>query len=97
MGTSAVPAALPVPPQVMNVPSVLVELQDQRQRWHSGQAAQVVNLSLLPLSPQDIGFLDHQLGTGRVLMLSRGYGNCRITNCCVPHTWRVVYYNPWTP
>ena len=53
----------------------------------------MVNLSLLPLSPQDIGFLDHQLGTGRVLMLSRGYGNCRITNCRVPHTWRVVYYN----
>jgi hydrogenase-1 operon protein HyaF len=28
-----------------------------------------------------------------VLILSRGYGNCRITNCCVPNTWRVVYYN----
>lgn len=32
-------------------------------------------------------------GTGRLLVLSRGHGNCRITNCCVPHTWRVVYYN----
>ncbi len=87
------PAVMAVPAHMVNVPSVLVELQDQRQRWQSGQAAQVVNLSLLPLSPQDIGFMDHQLGTGRVLVLSRGYGNCRITNCCVPHTWRVVYYN----
>ncbi|WP_374701964.1 hydrogenase expression/formation C-terminal domain-containing protein, partial [Ideonella sp. B508-1] len=43
-------------------------------------------------APEDIGFLDHVLGTGRVLILSRGYGNCRITNCQVPHTWRVVYY-----
>ena len=92
-GRAAAPVKLNVPAQMVNVPSVLVELEDQRQRWQSGQTAQVVNLSLLPLSPQDIGFLDHQLGTGRVLMLSRGYGNCRITNCRVPHTWRVVYYN----
>jgi len=84
---------LPMPPDVMNAPSVLVELQDQRQTWQPGHMPHVVNLSLLPLTPMDIAYLDHQLGTGRVLILSRGYGNCRITNCCVPHTWRVVYYN----
>jgi hydrogenase-1 operon protein HyaF len=77
----------------MNVPSVLVELEDQRRSWRSGDLAHVVNLTLLPLTPQDIGYLDHRLGTGHVLILSRGYGNCRITNCCVPNTWRVVYYN----
>jgi hydrogenase-1 operon protein HyaF len=52
-----------------------------------------VNLTLLPMSNEDIGFMDHHLGTGRVLILSRGYGNCRITNTRVPNTWRVVYYN----
>ncbi len=87
------PAELSVPPQVMNAPSVLVELEDKRHTWQPGQMAHVVNLSLLPLTPMDIAYLDHQLGTGRVLILSRGYGNCRITNCCVPSTWRVVYYN----
>lgn len=92
-GRAAAPVKLNAPAQIINVPSVRVELDDRRQRWQSGLTAQVVNLSLLPLSPQDIGFLDHQFGTGRVLMLSRGYGNCRITNCRVPHTWRVVYYN----
>lgn len=92
-GASAVPAALPVPPQVVNVPSVLVELEDQRRVWRAGDVAHVVNLTLLPLTPEDIGYLDYRLGTGRVLILSRGYGNCRITNCCVPNTWRVVYYN----
>jgi len=86
-------ADMPVPPDVMNAPSVLVELEDQRRTWQPGQIAHVVNLSLLPLTPMDIAYLDHRLGTGRVLILSRGYGNCRITNCCVPHTWRVVYYN----
>jgi hydrogenase-1 operon protein HyaF len=91
-GTQAyAPHALPA--DIMNVPSVLVELEDQRTRWQAGQLAHVVNLSLLPLNPNDIAHLDHQLGTGRVLILSRGYGNCRITNCNVPNTWRVVYYN----
>ncbi len=92
-GACAMPEAPPLPPQVMNVPSVLVELEDQRRIWQTGKPAHVVNLSLLPLTPEDIGYLDYRLGTGRVLMLSRGYGNCRITNCCVPKTWRVVYYN----
>jgi hydrogenase-1 operon protein HyaF len=83
----------PLPADILNVPSVLVELADQRATWQPGELAHVVNLSLLPLTPNDIAHMDHQLGTGRVLILSRGYGNCRITNCRVPNTWRVVYYN----
>lgn len=92
-GSMGAPAAVPAPPQIMNAPSVLVELEDQRRSWRAGQRAHVVNLSLLPLTSDGIGYLDLRLGTGRVLMLSRGYGNCRITNCRVPNTWRVVYYN----
>lgn len=92
-GASGAPAPLPVPPGVMNAPAVITELQDQRSSWTPEQPPHVVNLSLLPLTPDDIGFLDHHLGTGRVLILSRGYGNCRITDTRVPHTWRVVYYN----
>ena len=53
----------------------------------------MVNLTLLPVTPEDIAYLDHQLGTGRVLLLTRGYGNCPITNTRHPHCWRVVYYN----
>jgi hydrogenase-1 operon protein HyaF len=98
---SAAPLTPPSPPEgVMNAQPVLVELADQRARRDALPAsdqqsapAHVVNLSLLPMSPQDIAWLDHVLGTGRVLVLSRGYGNCRITNALVPHTWRVVYYN----
>ncbi|OYU77969.1 MAG: hydrogenase expression/formation protein [Burkholderiales bacterium PBB5] len=91
------PDLLSAPPGIMNAQPVLTELEDHRQRYSLGGSAatqaQVVNLTLLPLTPEDIGFMDHVLGTGRVLILSRGYGNCRITNCQVPHTWRVVYYN----
>lgn len=82
-----------LPPNVQNAPALLAEIEDQWRLWHPGQAAHVVNLTLLPMSVEDIGFLDHHLGTGRVLILSRGYGNCRITNTLRPHTWRVVYYN----
>lgn len=90
---SARPPAPPLPPTVMNAPALLVELEDHRQQWRPGQGVQIVNLTLLPMSPDDIAYLDHVLGTGRVLILSRGYGNCRITNARVPNTWRVVYYN----
>jgi hydrogenase-1 operon protein HyaF len=89
-GPGDVPA---LPPGLVNVPSLLEELANHRQHWRPGQPAEVMNLSLLPLSAADIGALDSQLGTGRVLILSRGYGNCRITNTCRSHTWRVVYYN----
>lgn len=82
-----------LPPQVQNAPLLVEEIRDQIARWQPGQLPHVVNLTLLPVSPEDIAFLDHQLGTGRVLMLSRGYGNCRITNTRQPHCWRVVYYN----
>ncbi|HSI49684.1 MAG TPA: hydrogenase expression/formation protein [Ideonella sp.] len=82
-----------LPPNVQNAPALLAEIQDHWRLWRQGQPAHVVNLTLLPMSVEDIGFLDHHLGTGRVLILSRGYGNCRITNTHRPNTWRVVYYN----
>ena len=82
------------PPEgVLNANHVLAELAQHRAAWRPGQPSEVVNLTLLPMSPADIAWMDHVLGTGRVCILSRGYGNCRITSTRVPHTWRVVYYN----
>lgn len=83
----------PLPPNVQNAPMLVEEVRDQIARWRPGQAPHVINLTLLPVTPEDIAFLDHQLGTGRVLLLSRGYGNCRISNTRLPNCWRVVYYN----
>ena len=83
----------PLPPNVQNAPAMLADIEDQWQQRQAGQPAHVVNLTLLPVTPEDIGYLDHQRGTGRVLLLSRGYGNCRISNTRLPHCWRVVYYN----
>ncbi|MFG6448559.1 hydrogenase expression/formation protein [Roseateles sp. BYS180W] len=83
----------PLPPQVQNAPALVEEIRDRAAHWRPGEPAHVVNLTLLPVSPEDIAYLDHQLGTGRVLLLSRGYGSCRISNTTLPHCWRVVYYN----
>ena len=92
-GASGHRPAARLPEGVMNAPTLLQELHDQRQQWRVGQSAHLVNLSLLPLSPADMACLEEQLGTGRVVILSRGYGNCRISITRVPNTWRVVYYN----
>ena len=92
-GASGHRSAARLPEGVMNAPTLLQELHDQRQQWRAGQSAHLVNLSLLPLSPADMACLEEQLGTGRVVILSRGYGNCRISSTRVPNTWRVVYYN----
>jgi len=83
-----------LPPNVQNAPLLVEEIRDQVARWQPGQVSHVVNLTLLPVTPEDIAFLDHHLGTGRVLMLARGYGNCRISNTRLSNCWRVVYYNP---
>ena len=86
-----VPATLP--DGVMNAPSIIAELNEQIGKWKPGMPAHVVNLTLLPLSVEDVAFLEQRLAGGAVLMLSRGYGNCRILSTLVPNCWRVVYYN----
>ncbi|MFD2642807.1 hydrogenase expression/formation protein [Pseudomonas japonica] len=86
-------AVLPLPAGVMNAPAILTELQDRTQHWQPDQPAHVINLTLLPLSEQDVPFLDSRLGEGEVLALARGYGNCRISNTRVANCWRVRYFN----
>jgi hydrogenase-1 operon protein HyaF len=81
------------PDGVMNAPAILTELEDHIHAWRPGIAAHVVNMTLLPLSPSDIAVIDQALGNGPILMLSRGYGNCRISYTEVPLCWRVSYFN----
>jgi hydrogenase-1 operon protein HyaF len=53
----------------------------------------VINLSLLPFSPEDASWLDARLGRGQVTFLSRGYGNCRVTATGIARVWWVQYFN----
>lgn len=83
----------PLPPDTMNAPALLEELRDRAAAWRPGQPSHVLNLTLLPLSAGDSALLETRLGAGRVMILSRGYGNCRIVDTRHPHTWRVTYFN----
>ncbi|MEB0041118.1 MULTISPECIES: hydrogenase expression/formation protein [unclassified Pseudomonas] len=94
---AAQPAAFDIrsalPMGVMNAPAILTEIEDQTQHWQPGSPAHVINLTLLPLSEQDIGFLDVCLPVGPVRALARGYGNCRISSTLIHNCWRVTYFN----
>jgi hydrogenase-1 operon protein HyaF len=82
-----------LPAGVMNAPAIVEELRHHAQRHRPGEPAHVVNLSLLPLSPEDHAALDGVLGEGPVAILSRGFGNCRVTATRVRGVWRVRYFN----
>lgn len=80
-------------PGVANAPSILVELMDKSKSFDPNAPLHVINLSLLPHSEEDLVALDEALGEGAVTILSRGYGNCRITATAQPHVWRVQFFN----
>lgn len=84
-----------LPDDLLNAGPVLVELLDAAKQHaeHACATPHVVNLSLLPFSPEDQRFLAEQLGEGPVTVLSRGYGNCRIASTATPGIWRVQYFN----
>lgn len=80
-------------PGVANAPSILVELLDKSAGFDPKAPIHVVNLTLLPHTEEDLVALDQALGEGAVTVLSRGYGNCRITATALPHVWRVQFFN----
>lgn len=76
---------------VVNAPALLAELQDKSAAFAG--ALHVVNLTLLPHTEGDLDWLEARLGEGSTDILSRGYGNCRVTATATPHVWRVRFYN----
>jgi hydrogenase-1 operon protein HyaF len=81
------------PANLMNAPALLAEIRDVSARCRPGDAAHVINLSLLPVTPEDTDYLDTMLGRGGLSVLSRGFGNCRITATAYPNVWWVQYFN----
>ena len=81
------------PAGLMTAPALVNELFAQSAQYHAGQAAHVINLTLLPVTPEDLQYMADCMGFGTISMLSRGYGNCRITATGLPHTWWVQYFN----
>ena len=85
--------AVEIPPGAMNAPSLLTEIRAGVARYRPGDEAHVINLTLLPLTPEDQSLLDRALPVGSVAILSRGFGNCRVTSTSIRNLWRVQYFN----
>lgn len=83
----------PRTPSVVNAPPLLVELVDKSNAFEPGTEPHAINLTLLPHTEADLEWLDAALGQGSVDILSRGYGNCRITATALAHVWRVQFFN----
>lgn len=82
----------PAEAEAVNARALRHELSEQVAHYTPDQGAHVINLTLLPMMPQDQLDLE-RIGRGPVTMLSRGYGNCRITGTSVRNLWRVQYFN----
>ncbi|MEI4473053.1 hydrogenase expression/formation protein [Frigidibacter sp. MR17.24] len=80
-------------PGLATAPALLAELIERSGLYRPGAMAHVVNLTLLPHTPEDLDWLELALGRGGVTLLSRGYGNCRITATALAHVWRVQFFN----
>ncbi len=78
---------------VLHAPALLSELQNRSATFSPADEPLVINLSLLPHTPEDLVWLDAALGQGSTTILSRGYGNCRITAAAMPNVWRVQFFN----
>ena len=87
----AAPSQAPTGPGVINAPALLAEIAEHTAR--PAGSHHVINLSLLPFGPEDGAWLDERLGRGRATLLSRGYGNCRITATGIARVWWVQYFN----
>ncbi len=82
-----------IPDGIQNAPPLLAEISDNIQEYQIGDEPHVINLSLLPHTEADIIFLSDHLGIGPIIILSRGYGNCRISSTATKNVWWVQYYN----
>ncbi len=85
--------AAAIPEGVGNAAPILVELEDKQSAFVDCAEPHVVNLTLLPCTDEDLDFLAATLGSGSAVILSRGYGNCRITSTGTHNTWWVQYFN----
>lgn len=81
------------PAGCMNAQALVEEIRQQAAAYQADQPAHVINLTLLPVSEADLDTLYSWLGHREVSLLSRGYGNCRITSTRLRNVWWVQYFN----
>jgi hydrogenase-1 operon protein HyaF len=82
-----------LPTGLMNALPLIAEINAKIADFKQDSQAHVINLSLLPQTPEDLAFLYETLGKGTTSILSRGYGTNRITSTMTDKVWWVQYFN----
>lgn len=82
------------PPEgAMNVLPVLAEIRERALAWRPGTRSQIINFTLLPMSPVDMSFMQQTIGNGPIQLVSRGYGTCRVLATGIRNVWSVQFFN----
>jgi hydrogenase-1 operon protein HyaF len=82
------------PPEgAMNVLPVLAEIREHALAWRPGLPSQIINFTLLPMSPVDLSFLHETIRNGPIQLVSRGYGTCRVLATGIRNVWSVQFFN----
>lgn len=81
------------PEGAMNVLPVLAEIRERAQAWQPGVRPQIINFTLLPMSPVDMSFLQETIRNGPIQLVSRGYGSCRVLSTGIRNVWSVQFFN----
>ena len=81
------------PAGAMNVMPLLNEIASRSEAHRPGQPTHTITFTLLPMSPQDMEFLQVSLGAGGVRLTSKGYGACRVSSTATKNVWSVQYFN----
>ncbi|MBH5371086.1 hydrogenase expression/formation protein [Bradyrhizobium glycinis] len=81
------------PEGAMNVLPVLAEIRERALAWRPGTRSQIINFTLLPMSPVDMSFLQETIRNGPIQLVSRGYGTCRVLSTGIRNVWSVQFFN----
>ncbi len=81
------------PAGAMNVMPLLKEIESRADAHQPGQPSHTITFTLLPMSPEDMSFLQECLGPGAVRLVSKGYGSCRVLSTATKNVWSVQFFN----
>lgn len=79
--------------ELNNALAILVELAARYPAFVEEGASHSINLTLLPLSEEELTFIDERLGRGPIDTLSRAYGKCQVSSTLTPSVWWVRFFN----
>ena len=82
-----------IPAELNNALAILVELAARYPAFVEEGAPHTINLTLLPLSEDELAFIEERLGRGPIDTLSRAYGKCQVSSTLTPNVWWVRFYN----